>query len=456
MIDLVRSIKNSRFARDSTVLQAGSLLLAGSGLLAALALSHILGASMLGEYYLGVAVFTALWFALNLGVATLVTSKVATASQSKNTAEVRDWMAFAMEATLLTGSFCALVCWLVLPNVLDWWLSGDASQADRVAHYAVLLALEPLIGLPRLLCVISFQGQRRMASLTRMENVQELSRALLVIAGAFWTGSVLGAVIGQLIAAILGIGIALHFYRNERLKDDRLPSFWSVFARIGRVRIRGRWGLGIRMGLVRNIDAYAVQVLPSLVLGRYGSTDLVTYLRVAQRFTNVLKLFMGGVGRTGFAALSAAGKDSDPRRFGRVYRHISLLGGACVLAASCVLLPILPWFMDRYWPADFAAPVWNFVLILMPGMWLMGFSVVNDVFYLITNRLHIGILISTVSFIGLIPVFFLMANLMPEKGIAIALSLTYSTSIVHVICAFVWLRRRQHQSFPENVSAKAS
>ncbi|MDF1838651.1 MAG: oligosaccharide flippase family protein, partial [Planctomycetota bacterium] len=343
----MRTIQGSRFARDSTVLQAGSILLAGSGLMATFALSHILGAFKQGEYYLGIAVFTALWFLLNLGVASVATQRVAAASEVDDREGVRDWLAFALEATLLMGTVCALLCWWVLPWALDWWLAGDGGQAQRVALYALLLALEPLVGLPRLLCTVAFQGQRRMASLTRMENAQELSRAFLVIAGAFWTGSVMGAVLGQLAAAVLGCGIAFHFYAKERGKGKDLPSPLSVFARIGRVRMRGRWGLGVRMGLVRNIDAYAVMVLPSLILGRYGSAQWVTYLRIAQRFVNVLKLFMAGVGRTGFVALSTAGQDPDPRRLYRVYRQTSLIGGACVIGVSLILLPFLPGVLER-------------------------------------------------------------------------------------------------------------
>jgi O-antigen/teichoic acid export membrane protein len=453
---LVKTLKGSRFARDSTVLQAGSIFLAGSGLLATVALSHILGASKQGEYYLGIAVFTALWFLLNLGVASVATSKVAFATTAGDGEGVRDWIAFALEATLLMGTVCALLCWLVLPTALDWWLDGDPAQAQRVAWYALLLALEPLIGLPRLICSVAFQGQRRMASLTQMENAQELSRAFLVSAGAFWTGSVLGAVLGQLLAAVLGIAIAFHFYGKERAKGQDLPSLWSIFARIGRVRMRGRWGLGIRMGLVRNIDAYAVMVLPSLILGRYGSASWVTYLRIAQRFVNVLKLFMTGVGRTGFVALSSAGQDPDPRRLARVYRQTTLIGGACVIGVSLLLLPILPWILQRALPPDYREPVWTTVLILMPGVWIMGFSVVNDVFYLVTNRLHVGILISTIAFFSLIPVMFFLAQLMPEKGIAIALSITYSTSIAHVIYAWIWLKRRQFPLAPENDSRPAS
>jgi hypothetical protein len=82
--------------------------------------------------------------------------------------------------------------------------------------------------------------------------------------------------------------------------------------------------------------------------------------------------------------------------------------------------------------------------------------VVNDVFYLVTNRLHVGILISTVAFFSLIPVMFFMAQLMPEKGIAIALSITYSTSIAHVIYAWIWLNRRQTPLAPENNSSPAT
>ncbi len=456
MQGLVRTIRGSRFARDSTVLQAGSILLAGSGLVATFALSHILGAFKQGEYYLGIAVFTALWFLLNLGVASVATSRVAAATENKDAEGIRDWIAFALEATLLMGTFCALLCWWILPDILGWWLGGAGGQADRVALYALLLALEPLIGLPRLLCTVAFQGQRRMASLTRMENAQELSRAFLVIAGAFWTGSVMGAVLGQLAAAVLGIAIAFHFYGKERKKVEGLPTLRSIFARIGRVRMRGRWGLGIRMGLVRNIDAYAVMVLPSLILGRYGSAQWVTYLRIAQRFVNVLKLFMAGVGRTGFVALSSAGQDPDPRRLSKVYRQTSLIGGGCVIAVSLLLLPMLPWVLERFLPVDYRDPVWTTVLILMPGVWVMGFSVVNDVFYLVTNRLHVGILISTIAFFSLIPILFFMAKLMPEKGIAIALSITYSTSIAHVIYAFIWLKKRQPGPSLENNSQPAS
>ncbi len=430
------------------------MFLTGSGLVATIALSHILGASELGEFYMGVVVYSSLWFALNLGVTAVASSKVAAATKSGDVDEVRDWMAFSLEATLLMGALCLLLCWTVLPGVVEWWIAGDGEQAQRVAHFAVLLALEPLISLPRLLCSVAFQGQRRMASLARMENVQELCRTFLVIGGAFWTGSALGAVIGQLISTAIGNGVALHYYRKELSQDDNLPSYSSVVRRIGKVRMRGRWGLGVRMGLVRNLDIYAVQVLPSLVLGRYGTTESVTYLRVAQRFIGVLKLSTVGVGRTGFAVLSAAGGEKDPSHFGKVYRRTSLIGGLCVIAASIVLWPFLPWFLTSFWPSDFKEPVLGFVLILMPGLWLMGFSVVNGAFYLVADRLQVGIWITTIAFILIVPLMFVLAHLMPQHGIAIALSLAYSASISHVIYALIWFHKGQQGFSPGGNTAK--
>ncbi len=438
------AIRGSRFARDSTILQAGSVMLAGLGLVGVLALSHILGASRQGEYYLAGAVFTALWFALNLGVSTMVTSKIATATERKDVDSIRDWMAYAVEATALTGALSLLVAWIWVPDLLSWWLGQNAEHAGRVATYAALLALEPLIGLPRLVCHVGFQGQRRMGSLTRMENSCELTRVILVVIGALWHGSVMGAVIGQLLAAVAGCGFAYHYYQREYRARPGLPTPGSILKRLGRVRLKGRWGEGVRMGLVRNIDAYSVQVLPALILDRYGSTQWVAYLRISQSIVGVLRLLMTGVGRTAVAALSQAGGHTDPRRLGRIYRQTTFLGGGILILGSLALLPFLPWFLDRFWPHDYVQPIWTCVLILMPGMWIMGFSVVNDIFYLLTGRLKAAILISIMNFVVQIPMLFWLAQTWPEKGVAVGLSFIYASSASHVLYALWVLRGRDH------------
>ena len=441
MRDLWRRVRASRFARDSTILQAGSLMLSMVSLVGVLMLSHILGATRQGEYYLAIAVFSALWFALNLGVQAVAGTMVAAAHERGAEGEVRDWLAFALEATLLMGTVCAVLSWFVVPSLLDWWLGEDARHAGRVAYYAFLLSLEPLIGLPKLLCLVAFQGQRRMASLTRLENSTELLRVVLVVGGAFWTGSVLGAVIGQLVAVVLGCAFAGMYYQQERRQRPGLPSMGSVFARIGRVRLAGRWGLGIRMGLVRNIDAYSVQVLPALILDRFGSTAWVAYLRIAQRIVAVLRLLVTGVGRTGLAALGQAGVSQDPKRFARVYRQTTLLGGLTVLVFAALLVPVLPWFLKAFWPHDYVEPVRVCVLILIPGAIVMGFSVVNDVFYLVSKRLSVGIGISVFNFVVQMPLLYWLASRWPELGVPIGLSVIYSSSALHIFYALSWLRR---------------
>lgn len=436
-------VRESRFARDSTILQLGSLLMSMLSLVGVLLLSHILGARKQGEYYLGIAVFSALWFALNLGVHAVASTMVAAAHEREDESEVRDWLAFALEATLLMGTLCAVLCWFLVPSLLDWWLGEDSSHAGRVAFYTFLLALEPLIALPKLLCLVAFQGQRRMGSLTRLENSSEWLRVLLVVAGAFWSGSVLGAVVGQLIAATLSCALAWMYYRQERSYRPGLPTMGSVIRRIGRVRLAGRWGLGIRMGLVRNIDAYSVQVLPALILDRFGSTQWVAYLRIAQRIVAVLRLLVTGVGRTGLAALGQAGVAADRTRFAKVYRQTTLIGGLTVIAFAAVLVPILPWFLRTFWPQDYVQPVQTCVLILIPGAIVMGFSVVNDVFYLVSKRLNVGIAISVWNFVLQMPLLFWMASRWPELGVPIGLSVIYSSSALHIIYALYWLRRNQ-------------
>ncbi|MCP4127665.1 MAG: hypothetical protein GY753_11450 [Gammaproteobacteria bacterium] len=96
----------------------------------------------------------------------------------------------------------------------------------------------------------------------------------------------------------------------------------------------------------------------------------------------------------------------------------------------------------------------GFVLILMPGLWLMGFSVVNGAFYLVADRLQVGIWITTIAFIFIVPLMFVLAHLMPQHGIAIALSLTYSASIAHVIYALIWFHKGQQGFSPGNNTRK--
>ncbi|HRV81015.1 MAG TPA: MATE family efflux transporter, partial [Planctomycetota bacterium] len=293
-------------------------------------------------------------------------------------------------------------------------------------------------------------------------NASELGRVLLVVVGAFWTGSALGAVVGQLLGAVVSCGFAVLYYQKERALRAGLPTLGSILGRVGRVRLAGRWGLGVRMGLVRNIDAYSVQVLPSLILDRYGSTEWVAYLRIGQRIVGVLRLLMTGVGRTGVSALSQAGAHLDPRRLGRVYRQTTLLGGLCVILSSLLMLPILPWFLGRFLPSDYVDPVWTCVLILLPGMWVMGFSVVNDIFYLMAHKLEVGIWISIANFVVQVPILFWLAQAWPEQGVAVALSLTYASSAAHVVYALWWLRKRELEPLeqfsgpPSDSTAKSS
>ena len=67
----------SRFLRESTTLQAASLIKAGCGLLSSVVLAVTLGALEQSVFYLATRAYALLWTLLNLGVGPIATMHIA-------------------------------------------------------------------------------------------------------------------------------------------------------------------------------------------------------------------------------------------------------------------------------------------------------------------------------------------------------------------------------------------
>ena len=100
--------------------------------------------------------------------------------------------------------------------------------------------------------------------------------------GAILTGDAVGPVIATLLASVGGSALAWDLYQQERRAGTPLPrmrDLWRAHdAPLGRAL-----GEGAKVGLVRNVDALGVQILPTLILGKFGDERWVSYLRIAQR-----------------------------------------------------------------------------------------------------------------------------------------------------------------------------
>ena len=444
----LKELRSSRFLRDSATLQVGALCLSAGNLLGLLALTHVLGAQHQGEFYLAIALYSFIWFLVGMGLYPVAISHVAQAIAKGQRERIAHWLGYLGKGSLLLACVCLLLAWFVLPPAVDFWLKDSTRDPAQVARNATILCCIPLVEVPRVVALAGLTGARRMASLARVENGQEASRVLLVMVGALATGDARGPVIGLFLASCVGSLLGVEAWLREA-REGHLPGPMTVLKSVGVLPLRAGLKEGLQMGLVRNIDAFGVQILPTLILGHFGSARWVAYLRTAQRFTDVVRLLMRGISRTALPVLSELRGSGDLLRLRRVYFRASGLSGMVVGAGVLLGLGCAPVILDWLLPREYQSPVWICLLILVPGVIVDGFAVANDTFYLVTGTLRVGIWISVLGFLVNTSVVTLLAWQLPTVGVAVGLSFTFLWSASHLAYATWWF----HRNVPKAVAA---
>ncbi len=434
----VRLALGSRFLRESSTLQVGALLVAVSNFIGAVVMTHVLGAYELSIFYLGVSCYSLLWALLNLGLANVVTKRIAAAIRSGSEEMILGWMGVFLRLSLLLALTAFVAGLLVFPPGARLAFTGDG---ERIARLASALVLIPLLDVPRIVCCAALQGERRMGALARVDMGHELCRLVLVVSGALAFGDAWGAVLGLLASSFCGSLLALDAYVRERRREGSLLPPLQVAARSRTVPAREALREGVQVGLVRNVDSLGVQTLPTLILGSLGDPSWVAYLRIAQRMVSVARVVMQGINRTALPALSQLAGVKDVSGLRRTYWRASLLSGATITAGLLLALPTLPFLLPRLFPAAFVEPLWTMVLILTPGLCIVSFSVANDVFYLVTDQMGVAIKLSLLGLLVNTAQVAFFAWWLPTIGVAIGLTVTCLWSLVHLAYAWAWFRR---------------
>lgn len=435
---LGRRLRGSRFVRDSAVLQAASVVAGVASLASAFGLAFLLGPTAQGEFYLAMATWSFLWFFVNLGLYNVAASQVASAAERGNASKAGAWVAWLLKASLVIGAGATLLGLFALPRFCTWMYG-----TERVGQAAAILALTPLLELPRVALCAGLQGARRMAPLARVECGQELARVFLVLTGAVATGDPLGPAIGTVVASAMGSLLALDAYaRDSRREDCLLPGLGEVRRLMRDIPVSMGMRLGIRVGLVRNLDAYGIQILPPMIIGVFGESAWVAYLRLAQRFLSVAGMVLTGVARTALSHFSGlVGKD-DHDALESAYWRASLASGVLMGGVYLASLLVVPLVVQAFPPA-YHDPIWLCYVILLPGKMLASFSVANDTFYLVTNTLKVAVILQFVSLGLVVGSTLLFSWLYPTFGAAVGLSLMHVTCLLHMGYIGFWFRRRR-------------
>lgn len=436
-----------KFLRDTATLQIGSVLNAIGSFLSAVALAHLLGAHEQGRFYVAISLYSLVWLLLlGQGLVGATVSQVAAASVRGLVPKTAAWLAFLAKAHVLLGLVLLGLGGLLFPLLADRFLDDPHGPG----WWAWWLALTPLLELPRVVVCAALQGTRRMLPLAQIENAHEFARVLLVVVGALVTNSAAGAILGTLAASVIGSIVGIELYRSARRETpEGLPSLRDIARQVRGVPLAHGFPLGIKLGLVRSIDALATRVLPTLILkGVGGSNEWVAYLRIAQSIMNVPLLFMQGISRTALPVLSEHAGLRDVERFRRAFAKAVLYSGAFISAGILIALPLVPWIVGAMFPDSYQDPIWTICLILLPGLLILSFSIANDTFYLVTDTLKAGVILCTVGLFVNAGVVAVCAWLDPTTGVAWGISFTLATSTMHYVYAFLWFRRHRGEIPP--------
>ena len=424
---LFASLRN-KFVRDTATLQVSGGLNQISGICSSILIAFLLGAVGQGRFAVAVVLQGLFYNLINVGSVQATVSQLASASSRGLTDKVSSWMAYLAKFYLLFNGLLILIGWLCLPSLAERWY-GDR----ELGVLAAWLCLWPILDTPRAVVFAAFQGTRRMLLLAQLENGHELMRVFLVSSGAVITGSVQGAVLGEIAARVLASALAVGMYARARGGGggSELPPLARVLRDMARTPLRRGMPLSLRVGMLKNVNTLFLHIFPRLLLGGTAGMAWVAYFHVAQRIMGLPMMLMQGVSRTMLPALSELSGLKDRTRFRALYKRSTWTAGCLISAGILLCLPLIQPLVRMVYPDDYAAPVLRYAAILALGFVPMSFAVGLESFYIVTGQLRVSILLSILGCAVTVPANFFLIRALPESGAVWGLVVYMSWVLVH-------------------------
>jgi len=443
---VIKKLLNSRFVKDSAILQGSGAILAVLGALSTLVLAHVIGDELQGRYILATSVYALAFMLFNTGVTQAAVSQLGIAVAENRVERVAAWLAFLVKVYAAGGLFLLVVVGPFLP-----WLCEVLLDSRTIGQLGWLLCLIPLLDLPRVVAVAIFQAGRRMKDVARIEIAAEVARFVLVIGGALITRDATGPIVGLLGSTAVGSVFAALRFRTVSLGTGiKLPSVRRILGGVRDVPVRRGLGLGLRLGLLRSLDALSYDIVPPLMIkaaghaaGFQNAEAWVSHFRIAQRLMRLPVVFMQGISRTALPALSHFVGKGDGPGFKRAFVRVTLGSTALVAVGVGVTTLIAPWLVQVA-PAEYRENVVRLVRIMAIGYCAMGSMVAYDTFYILTERLKVAIAIIGTQCTVTFTAWWFICYHLPATGGGWGMVLTISWTLAHLVYITSYFARGLH------------
>jgi len=443
----IRSALKRKFVADTLTLQLSGFLTQASGFLSSALLAFALGAHGQGLFVMAVTLQALLFNLVSVGVIQATVSQIAAATARGLDAKVTAWLAFLVKTYVVTGTLMISIGYFALPRLCESIYGDDlpAQEARDLGVWAWWLTWWILIDTPRALTQVAFHATRRMKPLAQLDATHELVRLFLTLGGVVITGSPAGAVLGEVASRVGASYLALQMYAAARRDGGtHLPSWREILAVAPGIPLLKGLRLGLRLGLLKNATTIFINVLPRLLLSDFASFAWVAYFNIAQKIMGLATTAMQGVSRNVLPALAEKRGTNDFEGFRKLYWRASLIGGGVIALAIGVGLLVARPVIARFYPEDYAEPVFLCCAILALGMVPTGFGIALDPFYILTNKMKANLVLALIGAIVTIPTNVYLTMLWPQTGPVWGQALYLSWSLVHFTYIGLWLRERRH------------
>ena len=352
MINIVKRLTDSKFVRDTAVLQIGKIGTTALSAISSLIAWRVLGPDVNGVFSLALG-FVTLWNTLDLtGIPTSVRTHLGMAVGAQDEDAILDTLAVYVRVTTMVNLAITALIVLIGPAVAAWLYAGDFQIGVLAAGLAFTSFADGLYNL----VLIGLQSRRQMRTVAFMNIANQIVLTVCVLVAVVLAPSAQGLVGARLVYSYTTMLFALWIYARQRREiEPALPHFAAIARRARHVPTRRYLSFGFANAVDKNLSAYFTQ-LPLQLVGVLAGTRAAGYLGLALSGISYLSILTSAV----FDNMQAVVPQMIGRKeFGRLRRAFPRalivlgVGGVCAygvfaLFAAQIIPPILG---ERWTPA---------------------------------------------------------------------------------------------------------
>jgi len=373
----------------------------------------------------------------DLGLAPATITQLAEALARKDREAAAEYCGYFVKLSLLLGLGLAAVGLLAGPLVARA-VYGQA----LIGLLAGALMTDMLLGLPRNLVRVAWQGSRRMTSLAVFEVVRGLAR-LLGVGLVLWLGGGVSGVVGtELGLALLASAAAWPLFARLEGGPEAFPSWGEVLSQARTVGLGKHFTFGLMIILDRNV-VRVLEAAPFLILGRFAPAAEVGYLRLAWGLINLPLAALSGLANNLAARLPqlrSLGREED---FWGIFFKTSLAGGLISLFGVGLFTLLAPWLVKLLYGAQYL-PALPFFYVLAAAGCLSGFFAGIGALYRAAHRVGLLVAANLIQLALYLPACYLLIRFWGTMGGAVFTSgRLLLLNLVAFVLGLVYLRTRR-------------